>query len=83
MWCDMVFGLRGRVIFFATNNINKLNEARRVLGEFKIAVGMLRVKSLEIQSDGLEEVAKASVMMLFAGATCPLSLRMLDCLWMR
>jgi XTP/dITP diphosphohydrolase len=52
---------KGRIIFFATNNINKFNEARRVLSEYNIAVGMLRVKSLEIQSENLEEIAKASV----------------------
>jgi len=59
------FRLRGRVIFFATNNVNKFNEARRVLAEHKIAVGMLRVKSLEIQNDSLEEIAAASVIDAF------------------
>jgi XTP/dITP diphosphohydrolase len=68
----MVFRLRGRVVFFATNNINKFNEARRVLGEFEIAVGMLRVKSLEIQSDSLEDVAKASVMDAFHRCNLPI-----------
>ena len=72
MWCDMVFRLRGRVIFFATNNINKFNEARRVLGEFKIAVGMLRAKSFEIQSDSLEEIAKASVIDAFHRCNLPI-----------
>ncbi len=52
--------LKGKVIFFATNNINKFNEARRVLSHYKIAVGMLRVKTLEIQSESLEEIAKTS-----------------------
>jgi XTP/dITP diphosphohydrolase len=52
--------LQGRVIFFATNNVNKFNEARRVLTEHKIAVGMLRVKSTEIQSEDLEEIASTS-----------------------
>ena len=56
----MSFELRGRVIFFATNNINKYNEARKVLQDYKIATGMLRVKALEIQSDNLEEIAQAS-----------------------
>jgi XTP/dITP diphosphohydrolase len=68
----MVFRLRGRVVFFATNNINKFNEARRVLGEFKIAVGMLRAKSFEIQSDSLEEVAKASVINAFRRCDLPI-----------
>jgi XTP/dITP diphosphohydrolase len=69
---DVVFRLKGRAIFFATNNINKFNEARRVLGEFKIAVGMIRAKSLEIQSDSLEEVAKASVMDAFRRCNLPI-----------
>lgn len=58
----MSFQLKGRFIFFATNNINKFNEARKVLSEFKIAVGMLRAKTLEIQSDRLEEIAKTSAL---------------------
>ena len=68
----MVFRLRGRVVFFATNNINKFNEARRVLAEFKIAVGMLRIKSFEIQSDSLEEVAKTSVIDTFRRCNLPI-----------
>jgi XTP/dITP diphosphohydrolase len=67
-----VFKLRGRFVFFATNNINKFNEARRVLDEFKIAVGMLRAKSFEIQSDSLEEVAKASVIDAFRRCNLPI-----------
>jgi XTP/dITP diphosphohydrolase len=72
VWCDMVFRLTSRVVFFATNNINKFNEARRVLGEFNIAVGMLRAKSFEIQSDSLEEVAKASVINAFHRCNLPI-----------
>jgi XTP/dITP diphosphohydrolase len=68
----MVFRLKGRAIYFATNNINKFNEARRVLGEFRIAVGMIRAKSLEIQSDSLEEIAKASVMDAFRRCHLPI-----------
>jgi XTP/dITP diphosphohydrolase len=61
----MTFHPRGKVILFATNNVNKFSEARKVLSEYKIAVGMLRVKSLEIQSDNLQEIAKASVRDVF------------------
>jgi XTP/dITP diphosphohydrolase len=64
--------LKGRVIFFATNNVNKFNEARRVLSEYNIAVGMLRIKSLEIQNDSLEEVAKASVVDAFERCHLPI-----------
>jgi len=59
------FQLRGKVIFFATGNFNKFNEARMVLGERGIAAGMLRVKTVEIQSDNLAEIAKTSVIEAF------------------
>jgi len=50
--------LRGRLIFLATRNIHKFNEARRVLAEYGIATAMLRMETLEVQSDDLEEVAR-------------------------
>lgn len=68
----MNFQLKGRVVFFATNNINKFNEARRVLAEYKIAMGMLRVKSLEIQSDDPEKIAKTSVLNAFEKCHLPI-----------
>jgi XTP/dITP diphosphohydrolase len=68
----MSFKLIGRVIFFATNNINKFNEARQVLAEYKIAVGMLRVKTSEIQSESLDEIAKASVSEAFEKCNLPI-----------
>jgi XTP/dITP diphosphohydrolase len=61
----LVFKLKGRVIFFATNNVHKFNEARTVLSAQGIAVGMLRAKALEIQSDSLSEIATASVLDAF------------------
>ncbi|MDH7477134.1 MAG: XTP/dITP diphosphatase [Candidatus Bathyarchaeota archaeon] len=67
----MSFRLEGRFIFFATNNINKFNEARKVLAEYKIAVGMLRVKTFEIQSENLEEIAKASAIEAFKKSNLP------------
>jgi XTP/dITP diphosphohydrolase len=66
------FRLKGRVIFFATSNVNKFNEARRVLAEHKIAVGMLRVKSLEIQNESLEKIAAASVVDAFEKCRLPI-----------
>jgi len=63
--------LRGRVIFFATNNVNKFDEARRVLADYNVAVGMLRVKSLEIQSESLEDIARASVLDAFGKCRLP------------
>ena len=68
----MTFRLEGRIILFATDNVNKFNEARKVLAEFDIAVGMLRVKRLEVQSDSLEEIAKTSVLDSFGRCRLPI-----------
>jgi XTP/dITP diphosphohydrolase len=67
----MSFQLEGKIVFFATNNVNKFQEARRVLAEHKIAVGMLRVKTFEIQSESLEEIAKASAIEAFRNCNLP------------
>jgi XTP/dITP diphosphohydrolase len=63
---------RGQVIFFATGNIHKFNEACKVLAEYKIAVEMLRTKALEIQSDSLEKIAKTSVLDAFSRCNLPI-----------
>jgi XTP/dITP diphosphohydrolase len=68
----MNFQLKGKAIFFATDNIHKFDEARKVLAEYKIAAGMLRAKALEIQSDNLEEIAKTSVVDAFKRCNLPL-----------
>jgi XTP/dITP diphosphohydrolase len=68
----MSFQLKGKVIFFATNNINKFNEARKVLSRYNIAVGMIRVKTLEIQSESLEEIAMTSAIYAFKQCGLPL-----------
>jgi XTP/dITP diphosphohydrolase len=57
---SVAFKLKGKVIFFATGNVNKFNEARRVLAGYGIAVGMLRAKTAEIQSANLKEIAQTS-----------------------
>jgi XTP/dITP diphosphohydrolase len=57
---SVAFKLKGKVVFFATNNIHKFNEARSILAKHGIAVGMLRVKAAEIQSDNLMEIAQKS-----------------------
>jgi XTP/dITP diphosphohydrolase len=67
----MRFKFKGKVIFFATNNFHKFDEARRVLAEHKIAVGMLRVKALEIQSDSLSDIAQASAIDAFRRCSLP------------
>jgi XTP/dITP diphosphohydrolase len=54
------FKLKGKVVFFATGNIHKFNEARVVLAKHGLAAGMLRAKAVEIQSDSLTEIATTS-----------------------
>jgi XTP/dITP diphosphohydrolase len=68
----MHFSLKGKVIFFATNNINKFNEARKIFNEFQMAVAMIRVKTLEIQSENLEEIAKTSAIEAFKKCNLPI-----------
>ena len=68
----MSLQLEGRFVFFATNNVNKFNEAREVLARRRISVGMLRIKSLEIQSESLEEIAQASVTEAFERYRLPM-----------
>jgi XTP/dITP diphosphohydrolase len=65
------FPLKGRVVFFATGNIHKFNEARSILTGLDIAVGMLRVKDTEIQSDSLKEIAQASALDAFKRCGLP------------
>jgi XTP/dITP diphosphohydrolase len=50
-----------KVVFFATGNIHKFNEVRSILSQFGFAVGMLRLKGDEIQSESLREIAEKSV----------------------
>lgn len=50
----------GRLVFFATGNVHKFNEAREVLAEHGLATGMLRIGALEIQDDDIESIAKAA-----------------------
>lgn len=68
----MSFKLKGKIVFFATNNIHKFNEAREILSHYKIAVGMLRVKTIEIQSESLEEIAQTSALSAFEKCGLPL-----------
>jgi len=68
----MSFHLKGRFVFFATNNINKFNEAREALAAKEIAVGMLRIKSPEIQSESIQEIAEASAKETFQRYRLPI-----------
>ncbi len=62
----------GRLIFFATGNLHKFNEARRILAEYDIAVAMLKVKKLEIQDENLENVAKTSALNIIRETNLPI-----------
>ena len=64
--------LNTKVAFFATGNVNKFNEARSILSPYGIAVGMLRVKGDEIQSDSLKEIAQASVINAYKRSRLPI-----------
>jgi XTP/dITP diphosphohydrolase len=50
-----------KVVFFATGNINKFNEAKSILSQHGLAVGMLKLKGDEIQSESLRDIAETSV----------------------
>ncbi len=65
------FPLKGKVVFFATGNVHKFNEARGILTGVDIAVGMLRVKDTELQSDSLVEIAQASALDAFKRCGLP------------
>ena len=66
------FTLKGKVVFFATGNINKFNEARSILSQHGIAVGMLRLKGDEIQSDSLKDIAQTSVINAYRRCLLPI-----------
>ncbi len=66
------FPLRGKVVFFATGNVNKFKEARSILGSRGIAVGMLKLKGDEIQSESLKEIAETSVLNAYRRCRLPI-----------
>jgi len=49
-------------IIFVTGNLNKVREANQILGSFRIDVEHVNLRLNEIQSDRLEEIAKASAL---------------------
>lgn len=61
-----------KIIFFATGNIHKFNEAREVLSKFNISVCMLKIKENEIQSNSLIEIAKHSAIEAFKKYNIPI-----------
>ncbi len=63
---------KGKIIFFVTGNYHKYNEVRSVLSPIGIAVGMLRMKGNEIQSDNPNEIASTSAIEAFSRCHLPL-----------
>ncbi|MGE5575404.1 MAG: XTP/dITP diphosphatase [Ignavibacteria bacterium] len=61
-----------RAVFFATGNVNKFNEARSILSQHGIAVGMLKLKGDEIQSESLREIAQKSVLNAYKRCRLPI-----------
>ena len=45
-------------LFFASSNIHKFNEAKKILNEFGINLGFFKCDLEEIQSNSLKEIAK-------------------------
>ncbi|MCX8171934.1 MAG: non-canonical purine NTP pyrophosphatase, partial [Candidatus Bathyarchaeota archaeon] len=62
----------GRLIFFVTGNIHKFNEAKEILAEYGISVAMLKIKTLEIQDDDIENIAKTSALNAVREVNLPL-----------
>ncbi len=49
-------------LIFATGNLHKLHEVKFILQEYPLIIEQRPLKGIEIQSDELEEVARASVL---------------------
>ena len=69
---NQVCASKFKVVFFATGNINKFNEARSILSPYGFAVALLRVKGDEIQSDNLKEIATSAATNAFKSIHLPL-----------
>ncbi len=61
-----------RLIFFATGNFHKFNEARLILKDYGLASAMLNAKTVEIQDDSLKEIAGKSAVEAFKLCCLPL-----------
>ncbi len=62
----------GKMVFFITGNFHKFNEVRSILKPMGIAVGMLKMKGDEIQSDSINEIAENSAIKAFNRCNLPL-----------
>jgi XTP/dITP diphosphohydrolase len=63
---------KNKSILFITGNFHKFEEIRSILTSKEIAVGMLRVKGKEIQSDHTDEIAKTNAIEAFNRCHLPL-----------
>ncbi len=64
--------MKDKVVFLATGNIHKFNEARAVLAEQGLTAAMLRMKGVEIQSENLAEIAGTSALATFKECHLPI-----------
>jgi XTP/dITP diphosphohydrolase len=71
-WVKNVTDVRGKMVLFATGNVHKFREARIVLDEFGLAVGLLRIKAVEIQSSSLVKIASESAKDAYSRCHLPL-----------
>ena len=65
------YEIEKKLVFFATGNFNKFNEARMILREYGFASAMIKAKTIEIQNDSLAEIAKASAIEAFKFSHLP------------
>ena len=61
-----------KVVFFATGNINKFNEAKSILSPLGYSVAMLKMKGDEIQSDNLQDIAQTAAIDAFNRTQLPI-----------
>ena len=64
--------IKNNVVFFATNNIHKFNEARAILSKYNIAIIMLRLKKNELQNESLTKIAQSIAIELFNKYNIPI-----------
>jgi XTP/dITP diphosphohydrolase len=68
----MLVSIERQSVFLRHSNIHKFNEARAVLAQHGLSAGMLRAKTVEIQSDSLSEIASASAQDAYKRCHLPL-----------
>ncbi len=64
--------INSKIIFFATGNMHKFNEAKSILSPLGYAVAMLKVKGDEIQSESLKEIAEKAATNAFKKTGLPI-----------